>query len=74
MIRKLIRARQPKVVHCHGRLEAVGLASAECYGLSVLPQCREVESIGLFALQIQPPNPGSNLAKIGIASQPRDVK
>jgi len=33
-----------------------------------------VESIGLFALQIQPPNPGSNLAKIGIASQPRDVK
>lgn len=57
-----------------GRLEAEGLASAECHGLSVLPQCREVESIGLFALQIQPPNPGSNLAKIGIASQPRDVK
>jgi hypothetical protein len=39
-----------------------------------LPQCREVESMGLFAQHAQPPNPGSNLAKIGIASQPRDVK
>jgi len=30
--------------------------------------------MGLFAQHAQPPNPGSNLAKIGIASQPRDVK
>jgi hypothetical protein len=65
---------KPKVAHCHGWLKAEGLARAECHGLSALPQCREVESMGLFAPQIQPPNPGSNLAKIGIASQPRDVK
>ena len=57
-----------------GRLKAEGLESAECHGLSALPQCREVESMGLFAPQAQPPNPGSSLAKIGIASQPRDVK
>ena len=65
---------KPKVAHCRGWLKAEGLASAECHGLSALPQCRKVESMGLFVLQVQPPKPGSNLAKIGIASQPRDVK
>ena len=48
---------KPKVAHCHGWLKAEGLASAECHGLSALPQCRKVESMGLFVLQVQPPNP-----------------
>jgi len=30
--------------------------------------------MGLFVLQAQLPDPGSNPARIGIASQPRDVK
>jgi len=33
-----------------------------------------VRSVGLHVPHTQPLNPGSNPAKVGIASQPRDVK
>ena len=71
---KFMWARQAQCRPSHGRLKAEGLAVAWCHGLSASPQCREVGSMGYPALCAQPLFPGSNPAKVGIASQPRDVK